>query len=524
MDLKRSFLVFGLFFISFLVWKTWELITDVRTNQVLYQNYNVDLEKSHNPNIISIKTDVFLIKVNLKGGDIEQVKLLKFRNKLNSSKPLIFLDTKKDFLYQTRSGLIGKDGLENWTIDKRPIYKTQHQNFILKENEKELKIPLIWTSRSGITYVKTFIVKSGSYDLQVKYTIYNKTNKNLEMSMYGGLRQTVVSPIDKNSKIESFSLQTFRGAAYSTDSNKYEKYHFDSILNKKKLNIVTHQGWIAMLQKYFVAAWIPDGTQINTFYTNKIDNNTAEIGFYSDKINIDPNSKVTFGSKLWIGPEIQDKMALLAPNLDLTVDYGWLWFLSQPFFKLLKFLYNIVGNWGLSIILITFIMRVAMYPLTKSQYKMMSKMKMLQPKIETIKRIHKENKQKINEEMLILYKNEKINPLGGCFPLLIQMPIFLALYYMLISSVELRHAPFIFWIKDLSDSDPYYVLPILMGFTMFFVQNMTSNNVSDPIQKRIMYIIPIIFTMFFLWFPSGLVLYYTISNLVTIIQQKFISN
>ncbi|XBC42315.1 MAG: membrane protein insertase YidC [Buchnera aphidicola (Meitanaphis elongallis)] len=524
MDLQRSIFIFGFFFISFLVWEIWKSSTHFYSNQLSSQHHNVNLINRYDKNNILIKTDVLLLKVNLRGGDIEQAQLLNFKDKLDSFKPLILLDTKSNFIYQTRSGLIRQNSLDNWDPETRHVYVVKKKYFELKKYQEELHVPLTWTSSEGITYVKTFIFKPNSYDIEIRYKIYNGTDKELEISMFGGLRQTIAIPDNKSINNDNFSLQTFRGIAYSTDNNKYEKYQFDSVLQQKNLNIVTHRGWIAMLQQYFVTAWIPNHTQLNTFYTNKINEDVVEVGFHSNKMHIKPYDQIICNSKLWIGPEIQEKMAMLAPNLDLTVDYGWLWFLSQPLFKLLKILYNLVGNWGLSIILITFIIRGLTYPLTKSQYKTMFKMKKLKPKIDRIKQNYKHNRKKMSEEMLALYQHEKVNPLGGCLPLLVQMPIFLALYYMLISSVELRHAPFILWIKDLSDQDPYYVLPVLMGITMFFVQRITPNDISDPIQKNIMHIVPMIFTIFFLWFPSGLVLYYVVSNLVTIIQQKFISD
>ncbi|QCI23068.1 membrane protein insertase YidC [Buchnera aphidicola] len=523
MDLQRIFLIFGMCLISFLFWEIFKLSIYPNVNKSSYQHNNIKLMYNDVKNDVLIETDVLRMKINLKGGDIEYAQLLKFKNKLNSSESLILLDTKDNFLYQTRSGLIINNHFNNWNFKKKPIYTTNKKYFKLNRDQKELRIPLTCTSDNGIAYVKTFILKPDSYDVQVEYKIYNNTQKGIEISMYGGLQQTVLIS-NTNNVNNTFSLQTFRGAAYSTDNERYEKYSFDSILKKEDLNVTTYNGWIAMLQQYFVTAWIPDHSHLNTFYTKKIDNNVVEIGFYSNDMYIQPRSYIVCNSKLWIGPEIQDKMAVLASNFDLTVDYGWLWFLSQPLFKLLKLLYNIVGNWGISIILITFIMRGAMYPLTKSQYKTMIKMRKLQPKIDKIKENYKDNKHKMSEEILALYKNEKVNPFGGCFPLLIQMPIFLALYYMLIGSVELRHAPFFLWIKDLSSQDPYYVLPVLMGVTMFFIQRITPNSISDPIQKKVMHIVPIIFSIFFLWFPSGLVLYYIISNLVTIAQQKYISD
>jgi len=343
------------------------------------------------------------------------------------------------------------------------------------------------------------------------------------MNIFGQIKQTINLPKKRNVYSGNFALQTFRGAAYSSDDNKYEKYKFDMIANNKNLHIMTESGWIAMLQQYFAVAWIPDNLGKNTIYTSSLDHDTAVIGYKSPIINIPPNSRSIIKSKLWIGPEIQKEMKLVAPNLDLTVDYGWLWFLSQPLFKLLTILYSIIGNWGFSIILITFIMRGLTYPLTKAQYISMAKMRALQPKIQEIKEKFSKDKQRISQEMILLYKKEKINPLGGFLPIFIQMPIFLSLYYMLIGSVELRHAPFLLWIHDLSSQDPYYVLPVIMGLTMFFIQKISStNHISDPLQKKIMNFMPVIFTAFFLWFPSGLVLYYIISNLVTIIQQKFI--
>ncbi|MBK4765378.1 MAG: membrane protein insertase YidC, partial [Pantoea sp. Brub] len=349
----------------------------------------------------------------------------------------------------------------------------------------------------------------------------NNTKNTIELSVFGQLKQSITLPKYHDESNNNFALHAFRGAAYSSDQNKYKKYKFEKILENKNLNVKTKNGWVAMLQQYFVTAWIPHNEGVNNFYTKNFVNSVA-IGYKSEPIVISPNSNKSFYSTLWVGPELQDKMRIVAPNLDLTVDYGWLWFISQPLLKLLKFIYSFVGNWGFSIIFITFIVRGITYPLTKAQYTSMAKMRMLQPKIQAIRDRLGNNKQKISQEMMMLYRTEKVNPLGGCLPVIIQMPIFLALYYMLSNSVELRQAPFIFWIKDLSAQDPNYILPILMGLTMFFIQKMSPATVTDPIQKKIMVYMPFVFTVFFLWFPSGLVLYYIISNLVTIIQQQII--
>ncbi|AAO26760.1 putative membrane protein [Buchnera aphidicola str. Bp (Baizongia pistaciae)] len=527
MHLQRNFFILIFFFISFLLWKTWqqkEFSSDVHKIINKYENVNlVNNNINKLASNIIIKTDVLKIQVNLYGGDIEKAELLHFKSKLNSSQSLVLLDTNENFVYQAQCGITGKDGADNLQKHIRPLYIAKRKYYELSRHNKKIEVPLQWISKDGIIYKKIFVLKSGEYDVSVKYKINNITNKHLKVSMFGQLKQTINLPEDKNTYTNNFALQTFRGAAYSSDNDKYVKYSFDSIVNKEKKNIVvTHSGWVAMLQKYFATSWIPDNSYLNTMYIGSSGDNLAEIGYYSRPIDIFPHSTISLSSKLWIGPEIQNKMAVIASNLDLTVDYGWLWFLSQPLFKLLNFLYNICGNWGVSIILITFIIKGITFPLTKSQFKTMAKIRKLQPKINYIKKKFKNNNQKISEEIMSLYKTEKVNPLGGCFPLFIQMPIFLALYYMLISSVELRHAPFFLWIHDLSDQDPFYVLPILMGVTMFFIQRVTPSNVTDPVQKKIMNYIPILFTVFFLWFPSGLVLYYLISNLVTIIQQKII--
>ncbi|QCI18589.1 membrane protein insertase YidC [Buchnera aphidicola] len=525
MEVQRNFFIFAFLFISFLVWQAWKNQSFLKNNKIEKNNINLNIypTKKNNQNKITINNDVISLVVNMYGGDIEEASLLSYKNKLNSSKPLKLLETASDFIYQAQSGLIGKDGPDNAeNNNKRPLYHSKDVFFALKNNEKELRVPITFI-KDNIIYTKTFILKPGKYDIQIEYNIDNFSKNNLQLYMFGQLKQTIKLPKKRDIYSSNFALQTYRGAAYSSTDVKYKKYKFDKISENQQLHIFTKSGWVAMLQQYFSVAWIPeDNVNFNTIYTSYINHNIATIGYKSPLINIPSNSQSVIKSKLWIGPAIQKEMALVAPNLDLTVDYGWLWFLSQPLFKLLSFLHNIVGNWGFSIILITFIMKAITYPLTKAQYISMAKMRQLQPKINEIKKNFGNNKQRMSQEMMSLYKQEKINPLGGCLPVFIQMPIFLSLYYMLIGSVELRHAPFLLWIKDLSDQDPYYVLPVLMGITMFLIQNTSSNNISDPLQKKIMYFMPIIFTVFFLWFPAGLVLYYIISNLVTIIQQKII--
>jgi YidC/Oxa1 family membrane protein insertase len=283
----------------------------------------------------------------------------------------------------------------------------------------------------------------------------------------------------------------------------------------------TKAGWVAMLQHYFVSAWIPNQDASNSLYTRTA-NGVGTIGYRGEVAQIAPNSTATLSSKLWTGPKEQREMETVAEHFDLTVDYGWAWFISKPLFWLLTQIQKLVSNWGLAIIGVTLVVKFALYPLTKAQYTSMAKMRMLQPRITEMRERFGEDRQRMSQEMMKLYKEEKVNPMGGCLPILIQMPIFIALYYMFMEAVELRHAPFFGWIQDLSAQDPYYILPLLMGASMFLLQKMSPTPVADPMQQKVMTFMPVLFTVFFLWFPSGLVLYWLASNLITIAQQWLI--
>ncbi|WP_058910707.1 membrane protein insertase YidC [Entomohabitans teleogrylli] len=530
MDSQRNLLIIALLFVSFMIWQAWEQdknpqpqtqqTTQTTTSQASAADQGVPA--SGQGKLITVKTDVLELSINTRGGDIEQAQLLAYPKDLGSSEPFQLLETLPGFIYQAQSGLTGRDGPDNPANGPRPLYNVDKDAFVLEEGQNELAIPMTWTDSAGNSFTKTFVLKRGEYAVKVDYSVKNAGEKPLEIAPFGQLKQTVNLPSHRDTGSSNFALHTFRGAAYSTPDAKYEKHKFEDIADNDNLNVNSKGGWVAMLQQYFATAWIPGSDTSNNFYTNSLGNGVVAIGYKSAPTLIQPGQSGQLNSTLWVGPEIQDKMAAVAPHLDLTVDYGWLWFISQPLFKLLKFIHSFLGNWGFSIIVITFIVRGIMYPLTKAQYTSMAKMRMLQPKIQAMRERLGDDKQRISQEMMALYKAEKVNPLGGCFPLLIQMPIFLALYYMLMGSVELRHAPFALWIHDLSAQDPYYILPILMGVTMYFIQKMSPTTVTDPMQQKIMTYMPVIFTVFFLWFPSGLVLYYIVSNLVTIIQQQLI--
>lgn len=530
MDSQRNLLLIALLFVSFMIWQAWQVdnnpqptaqTTQQTTNTATGDKASQAVPGSGQGQLITVKTDVLSLTINTRGGDIEQANLLAYPDTLGSSNTFELLETTPSFVYQAQSGLTGKNGPDNPANGDRPLFEVPQTSFVLADGQDELRIPLTFTSKDGSVFIKTFVLKRNDYAIGVDYHVNNASAAPLELTLFGQLKQSINLPKKRDTGSNNFALQTYRGAAYSSDETKYKKYSFSDI-EDKNLDITTKGGWVAMLQQYFATAWIPAANETNTFYSAELGNGLAAIGFKGAPVVIQPGEQKQLSATLWVGPEIQNKMAEIAPHLDLTVDYGWLWFISQPLFKLLKFIHSFVGNWGFSIIVITFIVRGIMYPLTKAQYTSMAKMRLLQPKLAAMRERIGDDKQRMSQEMMALYKAEKVNPLGGCLPLIIQMPIFLALYYMLMSSVELRHAPFILWIHDLSAQDPYYILPILMGITMYFIQKMSPTTVTDPMQQKIMTFMPVIFTVFFLWFPSGLVLYYIVSNLVTILQQQLI--
>ena len=529
MDSQRNLFLIAFLFVSLMHWQAWQTNhapqpMQTQTTQNTASSSN-DLNLQNAPadgkgKTITVNSDVLSLSINTRGGDIEQALLPGYPEKLGSAQPFQLLETTPDFIYQAQSGLTGRNGPDN--AANRPLYTTTQDQFTLAEGQNELRIPLTFTAADGVVYTKTFVLERGSYAVSVEYQINNTSQQPLEMAMFGQLKQTAELPKHRDTGSSNFALHTFRGAAYSSSETNYEKYKFDKISDGENLKQNTSNGWVAMLQQYFATAWVPQTAGTNELFTRDLGNGVVAVGYKSAPVTIAAGAQQTLNATLWVGPEIQDKMAALAPHLDLSVDYGWLWFISQPLFKLLKFLHSFIGNWGFSIIVITFIVRGIMYPLTKAQYTSMAKMRILQPKIQAMRERLGDDKQRMSQEMMALYKSEKVNPLGGCLPLIIQMPIFLALYYMLMGSVELRHAPFALWIHDLSAQDPYYILPVLMGLTMFFIQKMSPTTVTDPMQQKIMTFMPVIFTVFFLWFPSGLVLYYIVSNLVTILQQQLI--
>ncbi|WP_371375483.1 membrane protein insertase YidC [Thalassotalea aquiviva] len=462
---------------------------------------------------IVIRSDVLELVVTTQGGDIVSAKLLDFETEQGSNVPMPILTT-NGYTFVAESGLVGANGPDSTRSGlPRPVYSVSSDIFEIGEADT-LMVPFTY-QRDGLTFVKNFILTRGKYDLNVKYDINNNSQNAASMQLFGQLKQSV--NVDTGS---SLMMPTYRGAAFSTVDTKYEKYDFDDI-ESEKLNQTTKAGWVAMLQHYFVSAWVPQNDLTNTLYTNYSDDK-ATIGFLSPTINIAPGASASTEATFYVGPKNQAALEKVAEGLELTVDYGFLWMISQPLFALLMFIQGIVVNWGLAIICITIVVKTFLYPLTKTQYTSMAKMRKIQPKMQALKERYGNDRQKMSQAMMELYKKEKVNPAGGCLPLLLQMPIFLALYWVFMESVELRHAEFGLWITDLSSKDPYYILPILMGASMFLMQKLQPAMSQDPMQQKMMQWMPVFFTFFFLWFPSGLVLYWLVSNVITIIQMLII--
>ncbi|WP_343154794.1 membrane protein insertase YidC [Buchnera aphidicola (Pseudoregma panicola)] len=521
--IKNIFILFFLFILGFFVYK-FNNINFFHDYFHIEKYSNINLEKSSNTfdtkNIVMVKTDTFKILIDKNTGNIVEANLLKYKKNINESDPLCLLKSKNDFLYQANIGILGLEK-HNFYYDKKYNKKNL---FELTENNNNLLVNMKWKSNDGISYIKTFSFERGKHFIKIKYEIINNSRKKLDISMYGNLNQTI--NIEKENKNYIFGMKTFRGAAYSSNKEKYSKVNFYDIKEKNYISDYSNQNkWIAMVQPYFVSAWIPDNSLKNKMFIDKINFRDVSIGYITEKFKINSYEKKDFFSKLWLGPKIKKEMLEVSDSLYFTIDYGFLWFLSQPLFELLCYLHSFLKNWGISIIAITCIIKLIMYPISKIQYYQIAKMKEIQSEINIIKEKYKDNKNILNKEIINLYRKNNINPIGSFLPLIIQMPIFLSLYYVIIESVELRHSPFILWINDLSDKDPFFILPIFMGITTFFLQQYSQDSdINEGLHKKIINIMPLFFTIFFLWFPSGLVLYYIVSNILTIIQQKIVYN
>ncbi|MDN3380528.1 MULTISPECIES: membrane protein insertase YidC [unclassified Pseudoalteromonas] len=531
MESQRTFLFIGLMLVSFLLFQEWNNDynapkADPSANTQTLQSNSPDSDDyvpsstdgdlptaatSAKRSVIEVTTDVFTVKIDTRGGDIVESDLLQYEEVKGEETPFMLLGEFDGNQYFSQSGLIGLNGPDA-SKEGRPVYSTEQKNFTLEGDE--LRVPLTFTDSKGVTFTKTYVFKKGQYDVALEYNVNNATAEPIQVQLYTQIKRTVQ---EKGNLVD----QNYLGAAYGSSEEKYEKYSFSDMADKN-LSINTQGGYVAFIQHYFVSAWVPAQEQQNTLYSLIASGNAAIIGTKGEPVNIQANQQTTIGATYYMGPKESDTLEAIHPNLDLTVDYGWLWFISQPLFVLLKWLYGILGNWGLAIIAITVIIKSLMYPLTKAQYTSMAKMRALQPKMAALKEKYGDDRQKFGQATMEMYRKEKVNPMGGCFPILLQMPIFLGLFYVFLESTELRHAEFIFWLTDLSAKDPYFILPILFGASMFITQKLQPMTVTDPMQQKMMTYMPVIFSVFFLWFQSGLVLYWLVSNLISIAQMLYI--
>lgn len=485
-------------------------------------------------NLITVDTDVFRAKINPIGGDVVYLRLKQYQSEekevaerkgeLNPGKNLaeeesdgfVLLDESAKRYYIAQSGLTGSDGPDSRTLG-RAKYQAQNQSYTLAPDQDRLEVNLATTTENGVNITKQFIFLRDDYTIGVNYLIDNPTTENYIANFYGRLKRKV----EKESGSGLFGVQTFTGAAVHLNDTPYKKITFDDI-KEKPLSAIVSGGWAAMVEHYFLSAWVPEPGVNYTYQTTLLEDNNYAIGFIGPQVVVAPKSQESIESKLYVGPEVQEILEKLSPGLELTVDYGILWPICKPIFWLLKKMYLLSHNWGVAIILTTILIKALFYKLSASSYRSMGNMRKLQPRIEALKERYGEDKQKFSQAVMELYKAEKVNPLGGCLPIIVQIPVFIALYYVLLGSVELRDAPFILWIKDLSAKDPLYVLPVLMGISMWLQQKMNPTP-PDPVQAKVMMTMPIVFTVLFLNFPSGLVLYWLVNNLLSILQQWYIT-
>lgn len=463
--------------------------------------------------IVRVKTDLLDVEINTLGGDISRLALLKHPDGQDKSKPLVlFHRGEGTHNYVAQSGLLGA-GLPNHTS----VFAAEQDQYELTGSVDQLQVRLKAEGDNPLKIVKVITFHKDSYLIDVGYELENTGAQAVATSSYFQLVRDSVAPAGS-----SMFLPTYTGVAVYTDQEKFKKVEFSNIEKGKAEHAKqADDGWIGVLQHYFVAAWLPKEKTSREYFTRKLDGDAYAAGVILPELVVNPGQKALVSTSLYAGPA-QTKLDKIAPGLGLTVDYGWLTIIATPIFWLMTLLNDWVHNWGVAIILLTILIKLAFFPLSAASYRSMAKMRIVAPKLEKIKQQYANDREQLNRAMMDLYKTEKINPLGGCLPVLIQIPVFIALYWSILSSVEMRYAPFFGWISDLSAADPYYILPVLMGASMV-VQMRLNPKPPDPLQAKVMQIMPIAFSVMFFFFPAGLVLYSIVNNVLSIAQQWYIT-
>ncbi|ODN43045.1 membrane protein insertase YidC [Piscirickettsia litoralis] len=460
--------------------------------------------------LIQIDTDLLHLTLDTAGGSIVKAGLENYDKSLNSKDKVTLFNDNANNYYVAQSGV---ETLTGQKSHQSIIYQTKADKYTLAAGEKTLKVTLVGHLANGVEVEKIYQFNRGSYQVQVMTRLANQSAALWSGQLYSQLVRK--EQVKSKSLLDSYT--TYTGAAVSSQHSNYEKVPF-SEMRKQNLNQPTEGGWVAMLQHYFLSAWVPPAKGQSTLYSAVGADNRYIIGFKGPLVTLKPGQVTEQNSKLYVGPIVAKRLEAVAPNLQRTLDYGWFWFFSGALFWVMDHFFMLFGNWGLAIIFTTVVVKLIFFPLTAKSYRSMAKMRKLQPEIKKIQERYKDDRQKAGQAVMGLYREKKVNPLGGCLPMLIQIPVFIALYWMIMESVELRHAPFIFWIHDLSVKDPFYILPVLMGISMFVQQRLTPAP-PDPTQAKIMMFLPVVFTFLFAHFPAGLVLYWIINNTLTIVQQ-----
>lgn len=545
MEYKRTFLYAALFAVAYSLWMSWlndhphqsaENATSVATaheqpalkkdayipnvvtakkQSPTAQSEKIATKSDDSASQVRVKTDVLDVMIDTTHGDVIDTKLLNYQQSpQEKDKPFHLLYSGDNAYVANNSLFVKNDGnIKNLNLK----FTSDKASYQLKPHQDELVVTL--TGQSGdIEVSKTFTFKRDSYLVDVKYDIKNSGDTAWQGYMNSQLLRH--APDSQSSGL--FHVSSYTGAAFSDPSNKlYQKLSF-SDMGKENLSKKVKNGWIAMQQHYFLTAWVPPVGEDNHFYSRVIDGQYL-IGFVSSVMEIKPQESHQVANRLYIGPELTGVLSKIAPGLDLTIDYGWLWFISKYLFLLMSYIHSIVGNWGWSIVLVTMCIKLLFFQLSAKSYRSMANMRNLQPKIEALRKRHGDDKAKLSQATMELYRKEKVNPFGGCLPIIVQIPVFIALYWVLLESVQLRQAPWILWIHDLSIADPYYILPVVMGLTMLLQQKLSPAS-PDPDQAKMMMMLPVVFTFLFASFPAGLVLYWTVNNGLSILQQWYITN
>ncbi|MDZ4141535.1 MAG: membrane protein insertase YidC [Methylotenera sp.] len=459
---------------------------------------------------ISVTTDLYKADIETTGGDLRRLELIKHRASNDDKANFVLLDdAAKPMTYVAQTGLIGAN-----LPSHNAVFTSSATSYQMQAGQDTLEVRLSWAG-NGVTVDKIYTFHRNKYAIDVNYEIKNGSDAAITPEVYYQIVH------DDESNQGSALMPTFTGGSYYTEATKFKKLAFKDMA-KEPLSVVSNDGWVGLLQHYFVSAWIPKEGLARKFYTEKLNEHMYRIGTRSTLTSIAPGESLNIPARLFSGPQTKDDLNETAPGLEYTVDYGWLTIVASPLFWVLSKIHSLVNNWGVAIILLTLLIKAAFYPLSAKSYRSMAQMRELAPRLELMKQKFGDDRQKMQQAMMELYRTEKINPMSGCLPILIQIPVFISLYWMLLGSVELRHAPFFGWIQDLSAIDPYYILPLIMGASMI-VQTRLNPKPADPIQAKVMTWMPVIFSIFFFFFPAGLVLYWVVNNVISIWQQWYIN-